>query len=263
MRVKGEALIGQSESGLRLCGVGVRCAHGRHPGQLGRSANQGERMADRRCSQRGSRSAQPHQQLHPVHDVPVHQGLGLAGVPARQDHAGSGSQGARNEAAVSYNRPPMKRAWIAALLVASGLLLTTACGPSVDLSKALQVTDVLTGYYDAGLKDGWNYLKPSISFRLHNVGGQKIGPVQITVAFWRSGEDGEWDSTVLQGVHAEGLAAGASTDSLLARCNVGYTLEGARSTFFSHHLFQDVTAKLFASQGGRISPLGQFKLDRE
>ena len=156
----------------------------------------------------------------------------------------------------------MKRTWVAALLAASGLFLTTACGPSVDLSKALQVTDVLTGYYDAGVKNGSNYLKPSISFRLRNVGTQKIGPVQITVAFWREGEDGEWDSTVLQGVHADGLAAGAATDSLLARCNVGYTLEGARSVFFSHHLFHDVTAKVFASQAGHIAPLGQFKLDR-
>ncbi len=159
----------------------------------------------------------------------------------------------------------MIRAWVASLslVAAVGVLLTTtACGPSVDLSKALQVTDVLTGYYDAGLKDGWNYLKPSISFRLRNTGDQKIGPVQVTVAFWRDGEDGEWDSTVLQGVHAEGLAAGATTDSLLARCNVGYKLEGARADFFSHSSFQSVTAKLFASQAGKIFPIGQFKLDQ-
>ena len=154
------------------------------------------------------------------------------------------------------------RAWLAPLLAATGVVATTACGPSVDLSKALQVTDVLTGYYDAGLKDGWNYLKPSISFRLHNVSNQTIGPVQVTVAFWREGEDGEWDSTVLQAIHADGLAASSTTDSLLARCNVGYRLEGARADFFSHSSFQDVTAKLFASQGGRIFPLGQFKIDR-
>ena len=148
--------------------------------------------------------------------------------------------------------------------IAATLVLTAsvACGPGVDLSKALEVTDVLSGYYDNGLKDGKNHLLPSISFRLHNRGDRKIGPVQLTVAFWVDGADGEWDSVVLQGIHGQGLPAGASTESLLARGNVGYTLEGARADFFSHHLFKDVTAKLFASQSGSIVPIGQFKLER-
>jgi len=149
--------------------------------------------------------------------------------------------------------------WIAA---AAAALTIAACARSVDLSQALEVTDVINGYYDAGVKDGKNYLKPSISFRLHNRGSTKIGPVLMTVSFWRQGEDGEWDSVVVQGVHAAGLAAGASTDSILARSTVGYTLEGARADFFQHHLFQDVTAKVFAGQSGKIMKLGEYKLER-
>jgi hypothetical protein len=150
-------------------------------------------------------------------------------------------------------------------LLASTLLVclgvSSACGPSVDLSKALEVTDVLTGYYDEGVKDGKARLVPSISFRLHNKDTQKIGPVQVTVAFWKAGDDGEWDSIVLQGVHAQGLPGGATTESLLGRAKVGYTLEGARADFFNHHLFQDVTAKLFASQAGNMVRIGEYKLD--
>ena len=141
------------------------------------------------------------------------------------------------------------------------LVVSSACGPAVDLSKSLEVTDVLTGYYDEGVKDGKTRLVPSISFRLHNKDTQKIGPVQVTAAFWRQGDDGEWDSVVLQGVHGQGLPGGATTESLLARAKVAYTLEGARADFFNHHLFQEVTAKLFASQSGNIIPIGQFKLD--
>ncbi len=142
------------------------------------------------------------------------------------------------------------------------LVVSSGCGTSVDLSKALEVTDVLTGYYDEGVKDGKTRLVPSISFRLHNKDTEKIGPVQVTAAYWRQGEDGEWDSVVLQGIHGQGLAGGATTESLLARAKVAYTLEGARADFFNHHLFQDVTAKLFASQAGRIVPIAQYKLDR-
>jgi hypothetical protein len=141
-------------------------------------------------------------------------------------------------------------------------LATAACGPSVDLSKALEVTDVLSGYYDAGVKDGWNYLKPSISFRLHNKTGEKIGPVQMTIAFWKDGDDGEWDSVVIQAIRAGGLEANASTESILARSNIGYRLEGARADFFNHSQFRDVTAKLFAGQAGKLYRLGEFKLDR-
>ena len=153
----------------------------------------------------------------------------------------------------------MIRASVAAFVVALTLLSSSACGPTIDLSKAIEVTDVLGGYYDAGLKDGWNYLLPSLSFRLKNKDTRTLGPVQITVAFWKAGD--EWDSVVLQGVHAAGLAGGVTTESLLARAKIGFRLEGARSDFFAHSMFQDVTAKVFASQAGRIYRLGEFKLE--
>src|SRR5262245_49303841 len=113
-------------------------------------------------------------------------------------------------------------------------LAPAACGPSVDLSKALEVTDLLTGYYDAGVKDGKNHLVPSISFRLHNKASKAIGPVQLSVAFWQKGADGEWDSSVVQAITGKGLDAGATTDSILVRATVGYNLEGARVDLFSH-----------------------------
>lgn len=156
----------------------------------------------------------------------------------------------------------MKRVPLLALGVALALVVSAACGSEPDLSKALEVTDMLTGYYDAGLKGGENYLVPSISFRLHNRDARQVGAVALTVSFWKQGDDGEWDSVVVQGVHGQGLASGASTESILARCNVGYKLQGARADFFAHHLFLDVTAKLFASRGGAIIKIGEFKLDR-
>jgi hypothetical protein len=146
-------------------------------------------------------------------------------------------------------------------LVALCLLVAFAACGKVDLTRALDVTDVLTGYYDAGIKDGKNYLVPAINFHLHNRTAAAIGPVQVTVAFWKDGDDGEWDSVLVQGVTADGLAPDATTPPLLARNPAGYTLEGARADFFAHSLFRDVTAKLFASQSGSIVKIGEFKLD--
>jgi hypothetical protein len=157
----------------------------------------------------------------------------------------------------------MTRAAVAAFVVSLSLLAASACGAKVNLATSLEVTDVLTGFYDAGLKDGWNYLKPSITFRLKNKGQEDIGPVQLTVAFWKGKDDGEWDSHIMRAIRDGALAPGASTEPLVARSpNVGFRLEGARAEFFNHSSFQDVEARLFAQQAGNIYPLGKYKIDR-
>src|SRR5262249_3984976 len=128
----------------------------------------------------------------------------------------------------------MNRAPLLASIVALCLLATAACGPGVDLSKALEVTETFTGYYDNGLKDGKSHMVPSLTFRLHNKGDKAIGPVQLSISFWPVGADGEKDSVLVQGVGGGGLAAGASTEPLLGRSTVGFTVEGARADMFNN-----------------------------
>src|ERR1039457_4830302 len=102
-----------------------------------------------------------------------------------------------------------------------GVLILAAtgarCGPPLDLSQALEVTDVNTGWYDDGLLNGVSHILPSISFRLHNRSNDAINGVQLTVSFWRDGEDGEWVSLQMRGIGSQSLASGASTDILVAR----------------------------------------------
>src|SRR5688500_1741122 len=66
--------------------------------------------------------------------------------------------------------------------VSAGLFLAlalTACRSTpVELSKQLTVTDVTTGWFDAGVVEGnKNKLVPTISFRLKNQGPGEIGSV--------------------------------------------------------------------------------------
>src|SRR5437870_10755540 len=120
----------------------------------------------------------------------------------------------------------MNRAPLLALVVALFLIATAACGPGVDLSQALELTDTFSGYYDNGLKDGMSHMVPSLNFRLHNKSDRSIGPVQVSVSFWPVGADGEKDSVLVQGIGGGGLKPGASTEPLLARSTVGFTVEG-------------------------------------
>lgn len=154
------------------------------------------------------------------------------------------------------------RALAVSLTVAGAALAATACN-GVDLSKNLAVTPVLSGYYDAGLLDGWSHLLPNLTFKLKNTGSVPItAGIRVTVSFWFAGDaDGENDSIVLPGIE-ETLAPGAETADITARAPHGFRLEGARADFFHHSLFKDMTARVFVQRRGTIYALGEFPIDR-
>jgi hypothetical protein len=147
----------------------------------------------------------------------------------------------------------------------TALLLVAIAAAScrhIDLKAAIDVTDVRSGWYDGGIVGGETHMLPSLTFRLHNKSGASVNAVQVMVSFWHSGGDGEFDSVLVKGISSTALPSGASTDPIVVRGNVGYTLEGARADFFTHSLFRDAIAKVFAMRGGDIVPMGEFKLDR-
>jgi len=153
------------------------------------------------------------------------------------------------------------RLGVLALVLAAATAIL-ACGPSIDLSKSVAVTEVSSGWYDNGLKSGKNHLLPSISFRVRNTGPHPLTNVRVTIGFWL--EDGrELDSKDVQAIGNEPLAPGATSDPVLVRGETGYTLDQPRAEFFMHGQFRDGLARVFARRGGHIVPLGEFRLDRQ
>ena len=69
------------------------------------------------------------------------------------------------------------------LLIATAAVLLVACGQPVDLKTSLQVTDLVTGWYDAGIVDTKNKLVPSITFRLKNTSTSDLPYVSMNVVF--------------------------------------------------------------------------------
>jgi hypothetical protein len=149
---------------------------------------------------------------------------------------------------------------LAASAALAAAFAVSCSGPN--LSQALAVTDIISGYYDNGIKAGANHLVPSITFRLKNQSQEAIYGVQLTVAFWADGDDGEKDSVQVTGIGGTPVQSGQSTESITVRSTVGFTLEQPRSELFTHSLFRDWTIKMFARSGGRIYSIGEFKVDR-
>ncbi len=152
-------------------------------------------------------------------------------------------------------------------LLASVLLLaaaaTLACGPTVDLTSAIQVLDVSTGWNDAGLVNGQNKLVPSVAFKLKNISDQMLPSLQANVIFRRGAETEDWGAVFLTVAGSEGLAPDATTDELVAKSQLGYTGIEARLEMLQNSHFVDAHADVFAKYAStQWVKIGEYPIER-
>jgi hypothetical protein len=150
------------------------------------------------------------------------------------------------------------------LLVLIGLLASAGCGRSVDLAKGLQVLNVTTGWYDAGIVDGQNKLVPSISFALKNVSNETLVSLQVNALFRRVGEPDEWGSGFLTAADSRGLAPGATTSTLTLRSQLGYKSPDPRQNMLHNKEFVDAKVELSAKYGSaQWTRIGEYEIARQ
>jgi hypothetical protein len=143
------------------------------------------------------------------------------------------------------------------------VLLVAGCR-SREVEKDLAITDVHTGWYDAGIVGGQNKLVPTISLKLRNVSPEEIARVQINAVFRRVGEDKEWDAHFVRGIGPDGLAPGAKGSELVLRSERGYTGLQSRLQMLQNKEFVDAKVEIFGKHGSRFwVKLGEFKIDRQ
>ncbi|MGE0703322.1 MAG: hypothetical protein AB7F99_07995 [Vicinamibacterales bacterium] len=143
-------------------------------------------------------------------------------------------------------------------------LATVACGPTVDLKQHLSVSDVASGYHDAGIVNGQNRLVPTLSFKLTNGSDQPLPVLQVNALFKRTGEQDEWGSGFLSVSDSDGLAPGATTDVITVTSNLGYTGSEPRAEMLQNRYFVDTRVELFAKYSStQWVLLGEFPITRE
>ena len=150
------------------------------------------------------------------------------------------------------------------LLVFLALVSAVACGPTVDLTKGLQVTIVNSGWYDLGIVNGQTKLVPTVVFTLHNTSDQKLVTLQINALFRRVGEDTEWGSGFLTVAGSQGLAPGATSDPITIKSQLGYTgSEQSRQEMLQNTHFVDAKVELFGKYAStQWVRLGSFPITR-
>jgi hypothetical protein len=149
-----------------------------------------------------------------------------------------------------------------ALLVVA--VLAGGCSRSIEVEKVLKITDVNTGWYDAGIVEGQNKLVPSISFTLQNGSQEPVDNVQINAVFRRVGEETAWGEHFVRGIGPEGLGPGQTGPMIVLRSNLGYTGTEPRLQLLQNSQFVDARVDIFAKRGARNwVKLGEYRIDRQ
>src|SRR6185436_13518476 len=103
------------------------------------------------------------------------------------------------------------------------VVFSVACGPTVDLTHGLQIDVVSTGWHQSIGNREQIKLVPAVSFNVKNVSDQKLGMLQVNAVFKRIDQDHEWASGFLTAAGSDGLAPGASTNTMFVASPLGYT----------------------------------------
>ena len=145
------------------------------------------------------------------------------------------------------------------------LVSSTACGPTVDLTKGLEVVVANSGWYDLGIVNGQNKLVPTVIFTLRNTSDQKLVTLQINALFRRVGENTEWGSGFLTVAGSQGLAPGATSDPITIKSQLGYTgSDQSRQEMLQNTQFVDAKVELFAKYGStQWVRVGAFPITRQ
>ena len=153
----------------------------------------------------------------------------------------------------------------ARLLLILAIVSSAACGPTVDLTKGLQVSIVNSGWYDLGIVNGQNKLVPTVIFSLHNTSDQKLVTLQVNALFRRVSENTEWGSGFLTVAGSQGLAPGATSDPITIKSQLGYTgSEQSRMEMLQNTHFVDAKVELFGKYAStQWVRLGSYPITRQ
>jgi hypothetical protein len=135
------------------------------------------------------------------------------------------------------------------LAVSAAAFAVSACAvfsSAVDLKQSIEVTDVSSGWFDAGVVDGKNKLVPSVTFKLKKKADVNLSSVSLNLTYSFVGDTEHTDDVFVQHVPF----AGAETAPITVRSKWGYTADPpqTRVEMLANSRFRDLDVQIFAKQ---------------
>lgn len=155
------------------------------------------------------------------------------------------------------------RSFVAAAGFAAAVLSAPACSSGADVSTAIEVLEVTSGWYDVGIVNGQNKLVPSVTFKLKNISDKPVTTLQANVLFHRVNSPEEWGSGFLRVAGSDGLPPGVTSDALTVKSDLGYTGSETRADMLKNSQFVDAKVRILAKSGSNYwHPLGEYPIER-
>jgi hypothetical protein len=144
------------------------------------------------------------------------------------------------------------------------LLSATSCRPGVDLTAALQVESIATGWYETSAAPGQIKLVPAATFQLKNVSNQPLTTLQVNAIFKRVTEDTEWGSDFRTVAGSSGLLPLTTSDKVSVVSPLGYTGTESRFEMLQNSRFVDARVDIFAKYGSATwARVGAYRIARQ
>jgi hypothetical protein len=134
---------------------------------------------------------------------------------------------------------PLLAVWLTALALG-------ACRQPVDLKEVVQVTEVSSGWFDAGVQNGMNKLVPSVTFKLKKTRDVDLSALSLNLTYKLVNSTEHADDVYVQNVPFEG----SETAPIVVRTKWGYTAAPpqTRAEMLENSHFSDVEVQIFAKQ---------------
>lgn len=143
-------------------------------------------------------------------------------------------------------------------------LVSAGCSKPADLKQALSISDVSTGWFDAGIVDGRNKVVPSVTFKLKKTAGTDLTWIALNGVF--SAVDGQ-PSDLDDDIYVQRVDfAGDETAPITIQGKTGYTGDPpqSRADLLKHSMFRDMKVKIFAKQSSsQWVELGEAAITRQ
>jgi hypothetical protein len=150
------------------------------------------------------------------------------------------------------------------ILLAVAIAITSACSAPVDVTKAVQVNVVTSGWLPAGVAGGKNKIVPSVTLTLKNASSERLDALEVNAVFRLISTNDEIASDFRPVSGSGGLPAGASAGKIVLKAANGYTGTDPVEDLLSNSRFVDAKVEVFVKAGpGQWTRMGEYPIARE
>ena len=150
------------------------------------------------------------------------------------------------------------------ILLVLAIVMATGCGQPVDVTTAVKVDVVTSGWIADGVANGKNKIVPAVSLTLKNVSSETLPALQVNTVFRLVTTNDEIGTAFRPVAGSSGTPPGAATPAMVLKSERGYTGTDPFDELLKNSKFVDAKVEVFVKSGsGQWTRMGEYPIARE